>query len=195
MAIITTVPYTVKSNRIQNSQVYLTIAATLYIAALLLWEHMHGGVVSHHILHRSDLPSISNWWGGLIIPVLTWFLAGRINRQENGLNAKPVIIRLVGAMLYGILLSVAYFKGIEPLSSLMAPGLLVLALFIRIYKAEYILGFILSMTFAFGAILPTVFAIVMALLGFLIYTYIRPIPVYLLKTISRAKGGGKDSVK
>ena len=28
--------------------------------ALLAWEHTHGGIQSHHILHRADLPAVSN---------------------------------------------------------------------------------------------------------------------------------------
>jgi hypothetical protein len=46
--------------------------------ACLAWEHFHGGVKSHHLFHRSDLPAISNWWGALVLPGLAWFLLGRI---------------------------------------------------------------------------------------------------------------------
>jgi len=177
-----------KIRGIQPSQVYFTVIATLYIAVLLAWQHFNGGVISHHILHRGDLPAVSNWWGILLLPTLTWFLVGRITKREEGLTSKAVIIRLTGSLLYGTLLSVAFLNGLEALTSLMGPGLLVLALFIPIYRAEHLLGFILSMTFTFGAILPTVFAAVVALLAYVIYRFIRPIPVYLFSLVSKSKG-------
>jgi hypothetical protein len=39
----------------------LVVATSLYIWALLAFEHYNGGVVSHHLLQREDLPAISNW--------------------------------------------------------------------------------------------------------------------------------------
>ncbi len=169
-------------------QVFITTVATVYISTLLLWEHLHGGVVSHHILHRSDLPAISNWWGILLLPALTWFLAGRIGRREAGPWSRVVIVRLIGSLLFGVVLSIAFLKGFEIITSLMPPGLLVLAFFIPLFKAEYVLGFVLSMTFTFGAILPTVFAAIVALLAYVIFRFIRPVPVYLVSLFGRKMG-------
>jgi len=44
---------------------------TFLIFSFLFWEYFHGGVTSHHILHQKDLPSISNWWSGIFLPILT----------------------------------------------------------------------------------------------------------------------------
>ena len=41
---------------------------TMAIWSVLVWNYYHGGVPRHHILHREDLPAISNWWGGLLPP-------------------------------------------------------------------------------------------------------------------------------
>lgn len=49
--------------------VFIAIS-TLYIWALLAYEHLNSGVVSHHLLQREDLPAISNWWGALVLPLL-----------------------------------------------------------------------------------------------------------------------------
>ena len=46
------------------------------------------------------------------------------------------------------------------------------------------------MTFTFGAILPTAFAGVMALIGFTIYRFIRPVPKYILSVASRIRNRG-----
>ena len=83
---------TKNTNRFQrttNIRIPLTITVTILIFALLIWQHFHGGVPSHHILHQADLPSISNWWGGLLLPVLTWVLSDKIQNRWRVLD--PVV--------------------------------------------------------------------------------------------------------
>ena len=174
-------------NNLKNRQFILTAIAAIYVWTLLAWEHFNGGIVSHHILHRSDLPAISNAWGGVLLPVLTWFLVGRLEKRETGRYSKGVIAGFAGALLYGIILSFSFVNGLEQIASLMGPGLLFLALFLPVYRAEYILGIVISLTYVFGAILPTAFAAVVALLTFIIYRFIRPIPIYLVSVLSGKK--------
>jgi hypothetical protein len=61
----------------------------------LFWEHVNGGVLSHHLLNRSDFPSISNWWGIIILPLLAWFSTTRIRKRivlpPNGVSISPKI--------------------------------------------------------------------------------------------------------
>ncbi|MFZ4477382.1 MAG: hypothetical protein ACOYPR_19455, partial [Saprospiraceae bacterium] len=64
-------------------KILITAIVTIVIFGLLFWQHLHGGVPSHHILQRADLPEISNWWGGLLLPVLTWLGLGRIEKRLN----------------------------------------------------------------------------------------------------------------
>jgi hypothetical protein len=45
----------------------------------------------------------------------------------------------------------------------------VIAIFIRVYREEFVLGFILSMSLTFAAVLPPIFAAVMALLSAMVY--------------------------
>ena len=51
-----------------KKSLYITGIVTAGIWSLLLWDHFNGGVPSHHIMHQKDLPAISNWWGGLLLP-------------------------------------------------------------------------------------------------------------------------------
>ncbi len=67
-----------------------------------------------------------------------------------------------------------------------APGLLLLALFLPIYKSEYFLGFVLGMSYTFGALLPTGFSAIVALIAVVIYNYVRPIPMYLVHKLKNA---------
>ena len=162
----------------------LALFVALGIWSLLIYQHFHGGVPSHHLLQRSDLPSVSNWWGGILLPCLTWFLVGRINRREGTTNSNAVIGCFVGALVYGIALSVSFVNGYEQILSLMGPGLLVVALFFPIYMAQYFLGFVIGMTYTFGAILPTAFGVVVGLISFVIYNYIRPIPLFIFQKLN-----------
>jgi len=164
---------------------YLTALVILSVWGLLTWQYFHGGVPSHHILQRSDLPSVSNWWGGLLLPILTWFLIGRINRRDAGKYSNAVIAGFFGALLYGLALSTSFVYGFEQLSSYMGPGLLLLAFFLPIYRAEYFLGFVLGMSYTFGALLPTGFAAIVALIAFVLYNYVRPIPVFLVRRLKK----------
>lgn len=161
-------------------RLYFTVIVTIAIWSLLAWNHYHGGVPVHHVLARKDLPGISNWWGGLLLPLLCWFLLYRVQRRIINKNIQAdkfvgsVLSAFVGAFFFGILLSVFFIFGYTEIPGYMLLCLLFLSLFFPIYRAECILGFVMGMTFTFGAILPTIAGSVLALLAFLIYQFIRP---------------------
>lgn len=163
-------------------RLYGTGIVTLAIWSLLLWNHFHGGVPSHHILARKDLPEISNWWGGIALPLLTWFLLTRI--QKRVLTAKDaeapaltfpmsIVYAFAGALLFSILLSVFFTLRYSGIPGYMLQGLLILALFLPLYRAEYLLGFVIGMTYTFGAILPTGIGSILALICAVLYLYVR----------------------
>ena len=64
--------------------------------------------------------------------------------------------------------------------------LIVLSFFIPLYYSEFMLGFILGMTYTFGAILPTVFILVIAVIGLVTYRYIRPIILRLGNSLKKS---------
>lgn len=178
---------TLKEIEIQDfrrTKIFLTSVVTALILGLLLWEHFHGGVPSHHVLQRNDLPELSNWLGALILPVLTWILLGRVQtrvRQQVSQPANPENqkFRIYGLFLAGltlaILLVVSFTNNYKFFLDNVPYLFLLLALFIPIYYAEFILGFVLGMTYTFGAILPAVFVLILAGIGFLVYRFIRPL--------------------
>lgn len=61
-----------------RNRLYFAGFASFAIGALLIWNHFHGGVPSHHVLADANLPLISNCWGIIVIPLLTVFLTYRI---------------------------------------------------------------------------------------------------------------------
>ncbi len=113
----------------------------------LLWQYFNGGVPSHHLLHRADLPAISNWWGAAVLPTLTWLLLMRINKRaleqnqqeiDQGTKQKSekypsnIVISFVVALIYGGVMSSFFVVGKQELTGLMFQGIFVLALFFSV---------------------------------------------------------------
>jgi hypothetical protein len=182
-------------NGARRQRLYLTGLAMLVEVAHLTWEHLHGGVVSHHLLNRSDMPAISNWWGIVLVPALTWFLIGRIQARLSVRSAPEdraprlrasVVAGFAGSLLSGILLSVFFTSHNKSATVLVFEGILLCALLLRVYRAEYVLGFVLGMSFTFGAVLPTIISCVIAAVSAFIHLLIRPGAVRISKSLKRA---------
>ncbi|WP_405207616.1 hypothetical protein [Aquimarina sp. LLG6339-5] len=59
---------------IQNKLPFIILVISL-VGLHIFWEyHYNNGVTTHHLLAREDLTGISNWWGLLSIPLLSWIL-------------------------------------------------------------------------------------------------------------------------
>lgn len=183
-----------------KTRLYLTGIVTIAIWSLLAWYHYHGGVPSHHILARKDLPEISNWWGGLLLPVLTWFLSYCVQRRLIRNNArtseptqipKAVIYGFAGALVFGILLSAFFTFGFSEPPFYMLIGALLLALFFPIYRAECLLGFVLGMTYTFGAVLPTGIGSILAILGAVLFLVVRPLLAFVSSKFVGLVGSNK----
>jgi hypothetical protein len=141
-----------------------------------------------------DLPEISNWWGGLLLLVLTWTLLGRIEKRLNKQGSltqqnKNQIIKIIGLSVLGLILgfsiAVSFTNGYKFFLDNVLYLFLIFSLVFPLYYAEFILGFILGMTYTFGAILPTIFILIIAALGFLIYRFIRPLILRLTKAFGK----------
>lgn len=173
-------------------RLYFTGIVGLAIWSLLAWNYYHGGVPSHHLLAREDLPSFSNWWGGLLLPLLAWFLSYRIQkRMYSGAEKKSTEMKLpdsvlygfFGGLLFGIVLSIFFTFGNENVPSYMMLGLFALALFFPIFRAEYFLGFVMGMTFTFGGVLPIIIGSILVLLTAVLYLLIRPGILFISTTL------------
>jgi hypothetical protein len=147
----------------------LTVIVALATGSLLLWQHFHVGVPAHHFLQRADMPAISNWWGALLLPALTWFLAGRIDRRHAGRYPPLVFAGFAGGLLCGASIATLFTLGYEDAIDRLMLGLLLVALLYPVHRAECVLGFVIGMSYTFGALLPTLFACVFALLAFVLH--------------------------
>ncbi|MEI6264353.1 MAG: hypothetical protein WCP74_04580 [Sphingobacteriia bacterium] len=168
----------------------ITVVISLFTFGWLFWSYSHGGVPSHHILNQKDLPTISNWWSGILLPVLAWILLGQIKKRlekqtriDSQYKSKiiSVLVRFVIGLVFGVLLSVSFVNDFKPFLDNVLYFFLILSFIIPIFFSEFILGFVISMTYTFGAILPTAFILIMAVIGFVIYRFIRPVMMKLIK--------------
>jgi len=170
-------------------RLYCTAAVTIAIGSLLTWNYYHGGVPVHHLMADKDMPSFSNAWGIIILPLLTWWLSYRLQRrvfllkdsQAEAAAIRSAVYAFVISLAYGIVLSACYFLGYPDGAAYMTLGIFGLALFFPVYRSEYFLGYVLGLTVSFGAVIPTLIGSILLLISFLIYRLIRPAVLYLYR--------------
>ncbi len=161
-------------------RLYFLSAVTLAIWTILLWDHFHGGVSGHHLLARADLPSFSNWWGGVLIPLFSFLMFHKIEKRlfngitENNKKAfNTLLIRFFSAFIFGIVLAILFTLGFDSHLEYMFYGVFILALIIPVYFAECCLGFVLGITYTFGGVLPIIICGVLSLITAFIYLVVR----------------------
>lgn len=149
----------------------IPIAAMAFAIAHVAFEHVNGGVKTHHFLARQDLPGFSNWLGIIVLPLLAAILSVRIRRMSQADRPRDlprsVALPFAGALLYGAVLAASFHFGASQISLIAFAGLFPCALALPVYRAEYILGFVVGMTATFGSVIPSVFALVFAALSFI----------------------------
>jgi hypothetical protein len=161
------------------TRIILMAFALIFELVHLGWEHLNGGILAHHVLNRADLPAISNWWGVVLVPALTWFLIGRIQRRiskqvadnPSRFRLPPVVLAgFLGSLVYGAGLALAFTMNYEAVSYMFL-GLFAVSILVPTYRAEYVLGFVFGMTFTFGAVLPIVIALLVASFSRLLHLF------------------------
>ncbi len=158
-----------------NRRIALTCMALGVQAGQLGWDYYHGGVPAHHLLANPDLPAVSNWWGLLLMPLLTWWTVGQVQRRRRLARVAPGFPPLAAffcALAYGALLSALFASG-SALVDYLFFGLLAVALVVRLWHAEYLLGFVFGMLIVTGPVLPTIFGALIALFSWLVQTTAR----------------------
>lgn len=164
------------NQKIVRLQWYVVALATLFAVALLAWESTHGGVVSHHFLDRRDLPAVSNWWDLIVLPVLgwlaSWFVLRRAAVEPKALP--KAFATVLGALLASIAMSVSFTAGGGQITLYIYLAALLSGLVFPTYRAEYVFGFVLGAAFVFGAVLPTLAALVGVAFSAIVHFLIRP---------------------
>lgn len=167
-------------------RMFLTILFTLAVWSHIIWDHFHGGIPVHYVLHNPDLPGIPNWLGGIIFPFFTWYLLYRIQKRINkpdltvtAEHFKKIILRFFASFCVSVLIAICFVNGFDAIDFIMGT-LFLLAFIFPLYKSEYLLGWVLGSVFTFGAILPMVFGSILAGLFFIFYEIPRKVLPYFI---------------
>lgn len=169
-----------KSIIVNKSQA--SLGAFIVTFLFILWEHFNGGVVTHHLLARDDMPGLSNWWGLITVPLLFWISISLIDRrvdsransetESEGFENK-VFKRFLAAFGFGLLLSILWEFQFESILQYLILTPILVAFFRPVYLPEYLMGFVLGMLFTFGGILPVLFGIILSFLCFLVHSIVK----------------------
>lgn len=155
--------------KLSTPRLALAALALLAEALHLGWEALHGGIVSHHLLQRSDLPGLHNAWGLLLLPALATWAAGRLPRLPATPRAwAPVALGFALPLVLGAALSAAFQMQLQALTEAVFFSLLLLALLLPAHRPESLFGFVLGMSWTFGAIIPTLIGSVIAGLSWVV---------------------------
>ena len=155
---------------------------TLPYWGLLAYQYTHGGVSGPSFLARADMPTISNWWGGLTLPLAGYILTGRVQRRLAAFGAQAAqadtalrvaAAALVGAALYGASMALGFSTGHDEVSSFLFTALPLVGLLFPVFRAEYLLGFIAALSMVFGGVLPLIIASGVAIMSLVLHATIR----------------------
>jgi len=167
-----------------NLRIGITAVVTLLVWSHIAWDHFHGGIPTHYLLHDKNLPGIPNWLGGIALPFFTWFLLYRIHKRIDLVkpnvtseSLQSVIGRFLSAMGVSIAISIFFINEIGLIEYIM-PSIFILAFFLPLYKSEYLLGWVLGSSFTFGAIIPIGFGSLFTLIIYIFYVAPRAIIRY-----------------
>jgi hypothetical protein len=161
----------------------LLAAVSLATWTLLIWQHFNGGVPSHSFMARKDMPSISNWWGAILLPLLTCFSLFRLEKRlftdENEVVSPKKMQAVLGLFFAGLLyagaMAFCFMTDKKDINGVLFPSLFLWALLFPLYRAEFFLGFVMGMTYTFGAILPTFIASVFVALSYVAHKFLYPL--------------------
>lgn len=155
----------------------------------LAWEHFNGGVVVHYPLMRDDLPGISNWWALIILPAISWFASHRIQKrmfssetldQQFAKLFRNIVIGFSTMLFIGVLQSIAFTFGFGGLMKLVALGVMFFALFVPMYRVEYIVGYVLGAMFVFGPAIPFIGVAMFLVISTISHKLVKPAFKYLI---------------
>ncbi|MCU0647974.1 MAG: hypothetical protein MUF00_08260 [Gemmatimonadaceae bacterium] len=165
------------------------IAAVIVLAlvlAQLAWQHAHGGVVTHHLLARDELPGVSNWWNVLLLPALTYVALTRVQRRAMKTEDVQIQRRTrhlalrngLFALAFGGTLALAFEFGTDAVTFPVFLAILASAVLFPVARVECALGLLLGMAWTFGATIPLVIVTVLAVVSAVVHQIVRPTLVH-----------------
>ena len=178
----------ISKSQFSQFRYWFTGAISLIIWSLLAWQYFHDGIPSHHFLADKNMPLVSNGWGAVVIPILTWFLLFRVEKRlfvtsDTIPFPTQTIKAFSGALILGLALSLAINYDFKTFSSNVPLILIILAFFIPTFRSEYLLGFVLGLAYTLGGVLPTVVGSILLLVSAAVHLGFRPLVIRVYQFI------------
>jgi hypothetical protein len=118
----------------------------------------------------TDLPSISNWWSGILLLFLLgffWVIEKRLDRKIHRHNRRIILLAPFLAFTHRVSVcnfATSFTNEYKPFLEQCSLYNTILNFIIPVYYSEFILGFILGVIHHLWAIIPTVFILIIAVL-------------------------------
>lgn len=163
--------------KILNNKFVFLIVIIALVGLHLTWEHFNGGIITHHLLAKDDMPGISNWWGLVTIPILTlitiFLVQNKYKNKDDKSGLSTVTIGFLRGLGFGVLIAVLWELKLENVLQYVILLPIVIAFFTPVHYIQNLLGFVLGMTFTFGGILPIGIGLFLVIASFLIWFIFR----------------------
>lgn len=101
------------------------------------------------------------------------------------LGGRIALAAFLGSLVAGVAVSVAFVAGSESAAGMVFLSVLLTGLVLPTYRAEFLFGFVLGMTFVFGSILPTLFGLLVVGISAAAHLLLWPTGLWVLR---RARG-------
>ncbi|KZN29014.1 hypothetical protein N480_09610 [Pseudoalteromonas luteoviolacea S2607] len=168
---------------IKRTRNYLLMVVIVCQITLLIWESLHGGVVTHHFLARENMPGLSNWWGLVILPSLVWVTAYSLEQRGRHLKSgqartefnKMASFSFLGMLLISLIQSTIFTLGYSTIAVSILMFLVFIALFLPLYRIEAIVGYILGGAYFTGPMIPFVGVVLFVAVSFFAHFCIKPL--------------------
>lgn len=165
-------------------RIIITALVTLLVWVHVLWDYFHDGIPVHYLFMDKNMPPFPNWLGAIILPFFCWIILGRIAKRINmtneNHNMKLVFMRFLSALTVSLAISICFENGVE-IPGYVLLSIFALAFFFPLYKSEFLLGWVLGTSYTFGAMIPMLFAVVLAGVFFLFYQIKKVVVLRLFK--------------
>ena len=155
--------------------------------AILGWQNEQHQSQFVSLLNNNDLPYVANEWSLLLLPILT-VICLRLTNQRivrfQKRRAESTTYSLIGFVIafnFGATLSGSYYLNMTDYAFALMLSVPLIALFVKCYRAECVLGFSLSMSIVFGGPMSLLLTLCLAVISFLFYTFGQ----YFLNTVKR----------
>ncbi len=169
---------------ITKNKLLFVLIITILILLHVIWDYTHGGVPVHHILADENMPGVSNWWGCITIPILSWLLLSltqkRIQKIPHQSNS---IVGFVTSICLGIFISILWEIRMENLIPYVICFPVVFSVIKRVHYPEYLLGFILGLVYTFGGILPLAIGAFLYIMSFLVWNLFKKVIPFLFSKV------------